>query len=394
MEAEQKFHTELCVMHMVRPNLNGFRTRCGVGDEGFEQTVIHITAIPGNTVQFVDDIVDFFLAAVESSLIARPFTVTGGEPHAGAKTSETILVPMMTNAAELPYSDNRHLNCRVVGLPYKGREVTMYLVLPRDTGLDAFRYWAGRFQVRWGLLHVVGLPYKKREGTMYLVLPRDTGLDAFRALEKRLSVDDIEELISTTEERPVIVSVPRMRLESTLNLKDALEALGVHALFDPSESDLRGISPGYARNDTFSLSMRIFEDQNTTTPKTTANVTKVGFLNTTTTGSTPQASKNRTKRYTSASYRPAEVMMTMEERPAIETLVNPGLYADDVIHKVEIEVTETGTIASAATAVTVLRDGSRHVVRFDRPFLFFIRHEPTKLVLFWGSVVRPVGKGT
>nr|CAD7606553.1 unnamed protein product [Timema genevievae] len=283
----------------------------------------------------------------------RPFTVTGGEPHAGAKTSDTILVPMMTNAAELPYSDNRHLNCRVVGLPYKGREVTMYLVLPRDTGLDAFR-----------------------------------------ALEKRLSVDDIEELISTTEERPVIVSVPRMRLESTLNLKDALEALGVHALFDPSESDLRGISPGYSRNDTFSLSMRIFEDQNTTTPKTTANVTKVGFLNTTTTDSTPQASKNRTKRYTSAGYRPAEVMMTMEGRPAIETLLNPGLYADDVIHKVEIEVTETGTIASAATAVTVLRDGSRHVVRFDRPFLFFIRHEPTKLVLFWGSVVRPVGKGT
>nr|CAD7392677.1 unnamed protein product [Timema cristinae] len=284
----------------------------------------------------------------------RPFTVTGGEPHADSSTSETILVPMMTNAAELPYSDNRRLNCRVVGLPYKGREVTMYLVLPRNTGLDALR-----------------------------------------ALKKRLSVDDIEELISSTEELPVIVSVPRMRLESTINLKDALEALGVHALFDPSESDLGGISPGYARNDTFSLSMRIFEDDNTTTTNTTtAKVTKVDFLNTTTTGSTPQASKNRTKRYTKAGYRPAEVMMTMEGKPAIETSVNPGLYADDVIHKVEIEVTETGTVASAATAVIVLRDGSHHVVRFDRPFLFFIRHEPTKFVLFWGSVVRPVVKGT
>nr|CAD7258877.1 unnamed protein product [Timema shepardi] len=288
----------------------------------------------------------------------RPFTVTGGEPQPGASTSETILVPMMTNAAELPYSDNHRLNCRVVGLPYKGREVIMYLVLPRDTGLDALR-----------------------------------------ALKKRLSVDDIEELISSTKELPVIVSIPRMHLESTINLKDALEALGVHALFDPSKSDLGGISPGYARNDTFSLSMRIFEDDNTTTTtkttaKTTAKVTKVDFLNTTATGSTPQASKNRTKRYTNTGYRPAEVTMTMEEKPAIETSVNPGLYADDVIHKVEIEVTETGTVASAATAVIILRDGSHHVVRFDRPFLFFIRHEPTKFVLFWGSVVRPARKGT
>nr|CAD7199474.1 unnamed protein product [Timema douglasi] len=262
----------------------------------------------------------------------RPFTVTGGEPQPGASTSETILVPMMTNAAELPYSDNNRLNCRVVGLPYKGREVIMYLVLPRDTGLDALR-----------------------------------------ALKERLSVDDIEELISSTKELPVIVSIPRMHLESTINLKDALEALGVHSLFDPSKSDLGGISPGYARNDTFSLSMRIFEDDNTST-------------------TTPTTTKTTAK--SDESYRPAEVTMTMEEKPAIETSVNPGLYADDVIHKVEIEVTEKGTVASAATAVIILRDGSHHVVRFDRPFLFFIRHEPTKFVLFWGSVVRPARKGT
>nr|CAD7413973.1 unnamed protein product [Timema poppensis] len=73
MDTEQKFHTELYAMHMVRPNLtvfkdeqllsyrstkgvdppdvDGFYTSYGTGNEGFKQTVIHITATPGNTVQ-------------------------------------------------------------------------------------------------------------------------------------------------------------------------------------------------------------------------------------------------------------------------------------------------------------------------------------------------------
>nr|CAD7433270.1 unnamed protein product [Timema monikensis] len=52
-----------------RSTTNGFCTRCSTGDEGFEQTVIHITTIPGNTKKFVDDIVGMFLAAAEMSSI-------------------------------------------------------------------------------------------------------------------------------------------------------------------------------------------------------------------------------------------------------------------------------------------------------------------------------------
>ena len=58
--------------------------------------------------------------------------------------------------------------------------------------------------------------------------------------------------------------------------------------------------------------------------------------------------------------------------------------------QVEVEVTETGTVASAATAITISRDGSNHVMRFNRPFIFYIRHNPSGLVLFYGSVVRPM----
>ncbi|XP_011859729.1 PREDICTED: uncharacterized protein LOC105557169 isoform X2 [Vollenhovia emeryi] len=70
-------------------------------------------------------------------------------------------------------------------------------------------------------------------------------------------------------------------------------------------------------------------------------------------------------------------------------LVNPGLYATDVLHKVEMDVTEKGTEAAAATAVLLRRDGNQKKLLANRPFTFFIRHDPTKLILFWGTVNVP-----
>lgn len=71
-------------------------------------------------------------------------------------------------------------------------------------------------------------------------------------------------------------------------------------------------------------------------------------------------------------------------------LVNPGLFADEVLHKVHMDVTEKGTEAAATTGVLLRRDGSQKKLIANRPFLFFIRHDPTKLVLFWGTVNAPI----
>lgn len=66
---------------------------------------------------------------------------------------------------------------------------------------------------------------------------------------------------------------------------------------------------------------------------------------------------------------------------------------DDVIHEVFIEVTEEGTEAAAATAVVMNRAASIPrppiEVRFDRPFVFAIRHKPTNAVLFLARVDDP-----
>jgi serpin B len=62
-----------------------------------------------------------------------------------------------------------------------------------------------------------------------------------------------------------------------------------------------------------------------------------------------------------------------------------------VIHKAVIAVDEKGTTAAAATGVvgTTLAIVEWPTLIVDRPFLFFIRHNPTGAILFQGRVLDP-----
>jgi serpin B len=67
------------------------------------------------------------------------------------------------------------------------------------------------------------------------------------------------------------------------------------------------------------------------------------------------------------------------------------LSVGTVIHKAIIAVDESGTTAAAATGVSVTAETVLQgpTLTVDRPFLFFIRHEPTGTILFQGRVVDP-----
>ncbi|MCL2641570.1 MAG: serpin family protein [Phycisphaerales bacterium] len=71
------------------------------------------------------------------------------------------------------------------------------------------------------------------------------------------------------------------------------------------------------------------------------------------------------------------------------------LAISDVIHKAFVAVDEEGTEAAAATAVMMSRTAAPmrepKVFRADRPFIFLIRHNATKEILFMGRVSRPSG---
>jgi serpin B len=66
-----------------------------------------------------------------------------------------------------------------------------------------------------------------------------------------------------------------------------------------------------------------------------------------------------------------------------------NLHVQNVIHKAIIAVDEKGTTASAATGVSVGVVSLPPTLVVDRPFLFFIRHNPTGAILFQGRVVDP-----
>ncbi|XP_072255508.1 plasminogen activator inhibitor 1 [Pyxicephalus adspersus] len=65
------------------------------------------------------------------------------------------------------------------------------------------------------------------------------------------------------------------------------------------------------------------------------------------------------------------------------------LYVSEAFQKIKVEVTESGTRASAATAAVLLARMAPLEVIMDHPFLFLIRHNPTGTLLFIGQVMEP-----
>jgi serpin B len=70
------------------------------------------------------------------------------------------------------------------------------------------------------------------------------------------------------------------------------------------------------------------------------------------------------------------------------------LFIKDVLHKAVIKVAERGTEAAAMTAVVVVGGTTGHpmpplVIDATRPFLYFLRDQPTGTILFMGRVMDP-----
>ena len=66
------------------------------------------------------------------------------------------------------------------------------------------------------------------------------------------------------------------------------------------------------------------------------------------------------------------------------------LYISLVIHQAYIDVYEEGTEAAAATGIAMVGTSMpMNEFRANRPFMFFIMHKPTGMILFMGKVVDP-----
>ncbi|XP_034949853.1 ovalbumin isoform X2 [Chelonus insularis] len=339
---------------------------------------------------------------VDTATKRKPFFLASGQ---------SVIIDMMYNGGPFPFYEDKQLGVKILGLPYKSSDPDAIKLKPD-----------GSYQF---------------ETTMYVLLPTSSEGDALGELESKLYPAAINSLINNMKNETCIIAMPKMKLSSTLSLNTALQSLGLTSLFTPGVANLGLLSPGVnvTNSDDFIFS-RINAEKSTTpsaTPRKDFSDRKGYFRANRKKRETLEGTKNRaveSDRYSyTISNRNKDQLETIglgenkyslqpsqrnkrQGRPIdddfvrfIESkkfpssgldalrnspnLANPGLYASDVLHKVEIDITETGTVAASATGIILRRSGDQKRFIANRPFIFFIRHDPSNLILFWGTVNKP-----
>ncbi|XP_029899955.1 leukocyte elastase inhibitor-like [Myripristis murdjan] len=120
--------------------------------------------------------------------------------------NENKPVKMMYQKAEFPLTYIREVNCKILELPYKGKDLSM----------------------------LIFLPYEMEDDT--------TGLEK---LEKELTYEKFVEWTQPHKMYTVEVDVglPRFKMEESYDLKDILTRMGMVDAFDVRMSDFSGMSP-------------------------------------------------------------------------------------------------------------------------------------------------------
>ena len=223
---------------------------------------------------------------------------------------------------------------------------------------------------------------------MYILKPLSKDPGALIHVKKRLSPEIIEKLLCGLVYMYIDLTMPIMNLSSTLNLKRELVSMGL-SMFDQNKSNFGLLSERFNHS---SDNAADFDVPSSAYMKLLHGV-KLDE-------DAPKLGLDELRRKLSFGRK----------------IMNPGIFSSHFLHKVNVEFTETETIASSATVM--LNQGSDNEsdlsglpnkrkrflyggdnlhwteygvmdVTINQPFLFFIMHDPTNLTLFWGTVNDP-----
>ncbi|XP_055295012.1 serine protease inhibitor 28Dc [Sitodiplosis mosellana] len=290
---------------------------------------------------------------------------------------------------------------------------------------------------------IIALPYRKHLTTMYIIIPNKSTRHRLRQFQATLTADKIQEMISKMEWKTAIILFPKLHITNRIDLKMVLKRMGLRSLFSYDQSDLSLIStgvetplsqnhfPGTLNNvdDRQFLFPRFDDVESRNATASTRNATHEAAKNNTNdaakrerrsavtykaTSSDTNAqreplrlkdlviSKRITKSYPYIKLRsrlrrdiPTDPSLNLKRLDLLRTRLsserypNPGLFADELIHQIDLTVNEVGTEGGAATITTLNRSGPDILFRAETPFLFLIRHEDTKIPIFYGTVFEP-----
>ncbi|CRK93960.1 CLUMA_CG007486, isoform A [Clunio marinus] len=269
---------------------------------------------------------------------------------------------------------------------------------------------------------ILGLPYKQNSTTMYVILPKNSNSDKIRIAQRILTPERLEQIISKMRIKTAVILFPKMHLTGNLHLKKNFKEMGLSTLFEPQICDLSVMSQGYSEQSNGMNFSNSYLPTRRNAPEYLAIDPKESLIFTRSNREAGRKLKRdvtyKVKGENSKHNNPLSVKDFMLRKRIIKKnhgkklrrskrqfmqfaaekldslrhrkdLVNPHLFADEIIHKVDLTINEKGTEGGAATAITLNRSGTNVVFRVDTPFMFLIRHDPTHVPLFYGLVIEP-----
>ncbi|XP_058056316.1 uncharacterized protein LOC131207707 [Anopheles bellator] len=298
---------------------------------------------------------------------------------------------------------------------------------------------------------ILGIPYKRRLSTMYVIMPNNSTRAKLLDLMAKLNSDNISQMINSMTIKTTIVLFPKMHIGNTLNLKRVLAMLGVRSLFTPDRSNLTAMvseppagselflnrfqdvtsMPGWEGRPTVNippyvpnLSQKQNQDltQGLTFSRVQPNEPDTAMASDDVTATQPVTTalpESRepgrpkrdvsykvpsSKRGQSGPLRSKDFILNkriIKEKGPIgkkglrrrmkraTTETGKALYVSSATHQIDLDINEMGTEGGAATIITLNRSGSSVVFRANAPFLLLIRNDRTGLPLFYGAVFDP-----
>ncbi|EDW90055.1 serine protease inhibitor 42Dd [Drosophila yakuba] len=107
--------------------------------------------------------------------------------------------------------------------------------LPMMRQIGQFRYGESK-KLKSQILQ---LPFERSNMTMMFILP--TAIDGLAKLEEKLGQLDMNEVAARSLMKEVDVTIPKFRIESSVDLKVPLQKMGINSVFEAGQANLSGV---------------------------------------------------------------------------------------------------------------------------------------------------------
>lgn len=189
---------------------------------------------------------------------------------------------------------------------------------------------------------LVCLPYKNEEMGMYMLLPKkEEDYYNIKRFQLKLNESELIEKISSSKRHQVAIKLPKMQLSTSLSILRPFQKYISFKKQFPNRVNIRGNPSALEELERLIQEYLKFNETNA------------------------------------------------EEVSLTNTAENGKLQVSDIVQQLTFSVNEKGTEAAAVTAGLVDYIGGSKSFAVDRPFVFFIWQETTRVVLFWGAVSDP-----